>query len=195
LLYGISADALWNDERNGAVKQAVKSPFTLRPGDVLMIPTQEPKRVALATDRRHTFRRRGTLEKFSLTLTKGGKPRAGLTYELDVEGSKFEGKTDSEGKLTHELSPTAREGLLTLYADTDAEPVRYALRFGYLQPVETESGLRSRLSNLGFLRDHDADEDGGLRRALDAFQREAGLKMTGKPNAQTRQKLVEWHGS
>lgn len=66
---------------------------------------------------------------------------------------------------------------------------------GHLDPVETISGVQARLANLGhFAGAIDGEASGALAAAVAAFEREAGLDVTGDPNDGPMQsKLVAVH--
>jgi N-acetylmuramoyl-L-alanine amidase len=94
--------------------------------------------------------------------------------------------TDADGVLDVPLPPNARSGLLTI------EDAEYELHFGVLNPVNTERGVRQRLVNLGFLDQPEAP-DPDLRAALEAFQAQHQLEVSGAPDEDTRQKLLDEH--
>lgn len=195
--YGLSPSEIWNDPENQALKERIKDPYVLKPGDVLMIPPEPPpKSASIATGERHTFRRKGVPEKLILFFHENDEPRAGIPYVLEIaeEKKRHEGETDGEGKIEHWVQPTSRRATLTLSDPAEEEPEVHELRLGYLEPVDTDAGLRARLKNLGFLDDERAGER-ELAAAVEAFQERHGLKVTGKASAATRAKLLEAHRS
>ena len=190
--YRTYADAIWKFPGNAKLREQRQNPFVLNPGDVLQIPGDDPKKVAVATDKKHTFRRKNVKETLIIFLERNGKPRAGLPYVLTVEDRRFKGSTGSDGKLEQAVLPTDRKGkLIVKTPDGDEE---YPLELGFLDPVTEDSGLRARLYNLGYLLDEGADER-GLEAAIERFQYKHQLKVTGQADNRTRLKLVEMHRS
>ena len=73
--------------------------------------------------------------------------------------------------------------------------VRFRIRLGHMDPVEERSGLRSRLTHLGYYVPEQKDEDAELREAILAFQCAAGLPLTGEPDEALHAALIKAHGS
>jgi hypothetical protein len=121
-----------------------------------------------------------------------GKPRAKLSYLLDVDGKVTPGETDGDGCLAQFIPPDAQSGKLTLLADP---PEEYALQLGYLEPIDSIVGQQARLANLGFydgpLDGVDSDE---LAEAIQAFQADCGLDPVGEMDGQTRSRLMQAYG-
>lgn len=191
--YRVRPEDIWDDPKNEALKARRASPNVLYADDVLEVPIpDDPKMDRIATGKRHTFRRKGALQKIILVLHEDDHPRAGLAYELVVEGQTWSGSAGPDGRIEHPVPSTARTGRLTLGKGKEAE--EYTVLLGYLDPVDTDAGLRGRLVNLDFLDDPGADEL-ALARAIEVFQEHFGLKATGKVNPAMRAKLVDIHGS
>ncbi len=191
--YRVRPEDIWDHAKNKELRQKRKDANVLYPGDVLVVPLpDEQKKADIATGKRHTFHRKGRLQKIIVVFKQDDEPRAGLPYVLTVGDLRFEGTTGGDGKIEHEVPSTARRGVLLLGTDESADA--YELRLGHLDPVDTPTGLRARLYNLGFLPALEAD-DPAIERAIEAFQEHAKLKVTGRANAATRAKLVEVHGS
>lgn len=195
-LHKVAPDAIWKDDANTEIRERLGDPYVLKPGDTLQIPpAPEPRSAAIATGKKHTFRRKGVPEKLILVFQEGKKPRAGIPYVLEIveEKKRYSGKTDGEGKIEHWVQPTSRNAKLTLTDPDKPEPEISTLALGHLDPVTEDSGLRARLQNLGFLDDERANED-DLAEAISAFQEAMELKkITGKADAETRDRLVEAH--
>lgn len=187
--YGFLPSTLWNDPANETLRRQRQDPNVLCAGDLVVIPDLRPKHVSRPTGRTHTFRLQRRREELKLQLKRRGQPRAHLPYLFEVDGQVVaEGTTDAEGRLVQPIPPGARAGRLIL-GDTEA----YELELGHLDPVDTESGARHRLLNLGLLDAVDADE-ATWRRALRTFQASRGLAISGELDAPTQAKLVEVHG-
>jgi len=223
LKYRTSADKIWKDPKNQEIRQAKQdewrqrlgkideSPFVLEPGDTIWIPPFRPKKVSIATDKRHTFRRKGLISKLVLYFKRDERPRAGLKYTLTVESElkgqqKYSGATDSAGKIEQSIPVDVVKGRLLLEREPDLRKVpegpfegmelpkieEYELFLGHLDPVTTDSGLRSRLVNLGFLESRTASDD-DLAKAITQFQEYCDIRPSGKPTQQTLVKLLELH--
>ena len=192
---GFLSNTLWNHPANSGLKQKRKDPNVLFEGDVVVIPDKELKNQSCATDKKHRFVRLGVPEKLQLVLLDDcGVPRAGLPYDIVIDGAHTTGKTDSEGKISVPIPPGAREGRLTI---TDHEVIEeYPLDLGHLDPIDEISGVQKRLANLGF----DCGSDDGVLGpdtvdAIRQFQQQRSLEVTGRLDDATRDTLKEVHGS
>ena len=187
--YGFFPDTLWNHAENAQIKQKRKDPNVLLAGDEVFIPDKQEKTESCATEQRHRFRKKGVPAKFVLQLLDDDQPRAGVDYTLEIDGQVFSGKTDSEGKLEHSIPPDAKKGKLVIDGTEEHE-----LELGELDPITEERGLRARLENLGFIAGTQGSSADELKEAIEAFQQKNNLKVTGKADDQTRNKLLEIHG-
>jgi hypothetical protein len=108
--------------------------------------------------------------------------------EGEARSSQQELVTDGDGKVTTEISKDAQIASLVV-----GELV-LSLKIGELDPVTEESGLAQRLSNLGYFVPQPPRDDDELRSAIEEFQLEQGMKVTGVSDAAFEQKIVEAHG-
>jgi Putative peptidoglycan binding domain/LysM domain len=187
---GFLPKTIWNDPSNFQLKQKRKDPNILFPGDELNIPEKEIAEYSRPTDNLHQFRVAGTSTICRLQVFDGEQPRANQKYTLVVEGRRFSGVTDWQGKLEHPIRPDAQKGSLTIGPDQ----MSYDLQFGYLDPVTEVSGLQGRLNNLGYYSGEmtgEMNED--TRIALRAFQCRFQLQETGELDAVTIAKLEGIH--
>jgi hypothetical protein len=212
-LHGFFPDTLWNDPANAELRRKRKDPNVLVPGDVVAIPDLRPRAEDAKTGRVHRFRRKGVPEKLRIVLLRFGKPRKDLQYTLDVDGVLVSGQTDDKGKLEHFIPPNAERVRLRIGDDEEHD-----LALGHLTPnVELTApsdvpwglaeGIEQRLRNLGYLDDEDEEEDEvwkdeelepgelprRLRRALEAFQSDHDLELTGELDDDTRAALDDMH--
>ena len=192
---------IWNDPANKKLKEKRADPETLYPGDKVKVPDLREKQEKRAVDLIHSFKRKGVpIEiSFRLSLPEEISPAA-TPYQLKVGKRTYQGKTDDDGCLTHWITPSAKKGTLTFHLDDPRLPpkITRTLEVGYLAPIDTTSGVESRLFNLGFLsptaETEDEDEDEILASALRAFQRANDLEETDEPDSETRDALKDAHG-
>lgn len=183
---------IWDHPANADLQKNRANPEALLPGDRVTIPEKQPKWATCRTGQRHVFKRRGVPVRICLRLTHDKwEPLGGRRYELEVEGRTYGGTTDDDGLLEQWISTRARTAALRTWIEEDAEPWILDLQIGHLNPLETASGLRGRLENLGF----DCGEDGeALSAAVRAFQQSAGLPATGALDGPTLDKLAGIYG-
>ncbi len=192
--YGIPARKIWDHPDNRPLRERGRTMSILYPGDIVTIPERETKEVSAATERRHRFSCRGRTTWLRLRFLRKGRARDGEPYELHIEGRRFTGNLDGEGKLEVRVPADAREGILLLGSPPSRESIR--IRIGHLDPLDEHDGVRERLQNLGLLGSGGADPSGErLRSALRRFQKMQGIAVTGSLDDATRNKLMEVHGS
>jgi hypothetical protein len=188
--YGFFPATIWNHDNNAKLRE-LRDPNILHAGDELFIPDREIKTEVGATDKRHTFVRKGVPAKFRIQICNGMEPRANLPFTLTVDGgAPIEGTTDGEGVVDVFVPPKARRGVIDI---NSGEQILH-VNFGHLAPVEEDEGVDQRLFNLGLLRRADAS-DKDRAAALRMFQRRFELEATGVADDATRAKLAEIHDS
>lgn len=187
-------ETIWNDPNNQEVKDARKSPNVLRPDDRLFIPELRINQVDGATEQRHRFKRKGVPSKLRVRVMQLGKPRANVPYRLVLDGTPHEGETDADGWVEAPIPPDAQRGELTVGKDQLDKQV-FQLELGQMDPVTEIAGLQKRLKNLGYACEMTGNLDDQTRSAIGAFQKSVDLEDTGEPDQQTRDKLLEVHGS
>jgi hypothetical protein len=183
---------VWDHPANAALVQSRGNPNVLLPGDVLHIPDKTPKVESRATGQVHQFRKR-TMPLLLRLALKGpdGLPLAGENVVLQVEGEKFELTTDDEGRIERRIRPTAESGKVTIRSSRIEAP----LAIGHLDPVDVISGWRARLNNLGYGAGPTDDADDPLvRSAVEEFQCDQELPVTGDADDATRAALLSAHG-
>ena len=203
--HGFFWETLWNLPENAALKSERKNPNVLLPGDTVHIPDLTPKDESRPTDQRHKFRLKGIPEILNMKLLDAyHRPRANLDYVITVDGNSQKGTTDADGSLKMSIPPGAMTGTLVVASpgDKDGNPIPgqpknqvMNLQLGDLNPVTEVSGVKARLTNLGFYMgpiDENLDDD--TKRALRSFQRRKGLAVTGEADDATQSKLLEVHG-
>jgi len=189
--YGVLPETIANDSANAELKQDREDLNILKPGDILVIPDKQIKEESCATEQRHRFRRIAaqTILRLQL-LDEDDSPRGNVNYTLDIEGRSYQGTTDGEGKLEHSIPASARQGVLL--TEDDLIP----LSLGNLDPIDTTSGVKQRLLNLGYdCGEVNEQVDSDTEMTLKEFQQKYDLEETGQIDQATREKLIEIHGS
>jgi hypothetical protein len=185
---GMLPDTLWN--ANPDLKSKRKNANALLPGDVLVIPDRQVKQHPAATDQLHQFVRKGVPTKFRLILERYQQPIADKSYVLVIDGRQYQGTTASNGLLEVDLPANAQSG--TVYVPD--EQIEYDLSFGCVDPLDQVSGAQARLQNLGYYHgDVDGEMNDDFREALQYFQSDYGLEVTGEVDADTEEKLLSQH--
>ena len=182
---------IWDDPANAKLKALRQNPNVLHPGDIVTIPDKQVKRESAATGRAHKFRVDTQMLELHVVLRDvNGDPLPGIECELEVDGVVQKLTTDGAGKIDHAIPVPAKGGKLR------ARGEEFLLAIGHLDPVEEQSGLRARLANLGYYlaSGSDLDEE-ELRSAIEEFQVEHGLRVTGVADAATRAAIKKSHGS
>jgi N-acetylmuramoyl-L-alanine amidase len=189
--HGLSAEAIWDDPANAALKEDRQDFNVLYPGDVLVIPDRELKEESGGTEERHRFRKKAGTTLLRMQLLDEEGPRANLAYTLEIDGHFLSGTTDGDGKLEHPIPAGASSGSLLVEGE---DPLPLSL--GDLDPIATVKGVQERLLNLGYECGPVDGQDGPRTQdALRQFQRENDLEESGEADDATRDKLVEVHGS
>ena len=175
---------------NPDLKNKRKNPNALLPGDEIIVPEKKLKTASGNTDQNNTFVLKQKPTRFRLILEHYQQPLANKKYILQVGDKTYKGATDSSGQLEVLLPANASTGTLQI----PEEKLEYELQFGYLDPLDEISGAQGRLQNLGY---YDGEVTGEmsdeLEEALEFFQSDSGLDVTGKLDGATQQKLLEHH--
>ncbi len=199
---------IWDAPENSDLKEKRKNPNVLFPGDKLFIPDRETREESRATEARHKFELQGEpLQLRIVLLGLNNKPLQGHECTLNVEGESKEITTKSDGLLKREIPTNAATGRL-LDRGKPGPQVRaereIPLKIGHLDPVDTLSGQKARLNNLGYNAGDPAappakpeEEEARARQfqsALEEFQCDFGLQVDGICGKHTQHKLLEVHG-
>lgn len=182
-----SFDVVWNHPDNAELKKLRSNPCILLPGDIVAVPEIEARTESGSTDQRHTFKAEVSLLTLGLTLQNWDgavlEPESKL---LKIDGAEAKAADEGEGTIRATIEPMASSGLLRI----DGREI--TLKIGHLDPVDSDSGVRSRLENLGY-RIEDESEN-AFKLAVEEFQLEHGLAVDGIVGPNTRGKLEEVHG-
>jgi N-acetylmuramoyl-L-alanine amidase len=184
---------IWNHPNNEALRAKRYDPNILLPGDEVFVPPVEVGVRSASTGLTHKFQLKSPPYFFVLYLRdERGEPFANVKYVLKVGGATFSGKTTPEGRIAHEVDPTAREGTLEYWDPADPEvPTKWKLAIGGLDPVDDVRGVQTTLLNLGYTP---GPATGSMnektKSALKDFQRHIGIENpTGEMDDRTRAAL------
>ncbi|MEM9693881.1 MAG: peptidoglycan-binding protein [Myxococcota bacterium] len=190
---GVEPREIWDLPENEALRDLRGNPDTLFPGDVLQVPIVEPPSLPISAGTSNRYEAVVPTANVRVALRDGaGEPRAGVAFTVLGLPQPIEGATDGEGMV--DVDVPINLGTVTLLVDGD--PTRYQINVGHLDPVEADSGVRQRLTQLGYLsaaarRDDPEELAGAIRR----FQLAEGIDATGEPDAATRTALRDTYGS
>lgn len=221
LSVGIPSAVIWDDPKNKTnlrenSTEAKKrpDPNLLHPLDKLEIPDNTQKTDSgAATSKKHVYDLGSETIKLEVRLLDGNhKPHANKKVEVKIDGTatttagpanKCSGTTDGDGVVKVEkVAPDAKIATFS-YTGRTVE-----LKIGWLDPIETKSGVIGRLQNLGYLREELTadvlsfeDTDEKYKAAVRGFQSQYVYtskadedKVTGVVDSATRSKLKEVHG-
>jgi putative peptidoglycan binding protein/LysM domain-containing protein len=194
---------IYDHPDNSELRQQRPNPNVLHKGDKIVIPDKDLKSIECETEQRHRFR----LELHNLLLRiivrRYGRPITNKRYELRIgeriSPTIYRGQTDDEGLVEQRINNDAQRGELIVWDDNTDPPkviFKQNIRIGHIDPVDCSTGVQSRLRNLGFYKGAIDGEDGPKTQdAIRAFQKKHGLEVNGVAGDETRQKLIEEHGS
>lgn len=193
---GMLPETIWDASENEALREERPHFNALAPGDVVVVPDPTERIEEAAVDSAHRYVRKGIAEKIKLVLhDEDGEPRKDLDYQVELEGDRplIEGKTDGDGALEFSIPPKMRKGTLRLGAPDFEE--EHDLEFGNVDPISTIRGVQHRLENLGYGVKDTGELDADTIVAIQSFQSDAELDVTGELCDETRAKLEERYGS
>jgi hypothetical protein len=197
-LRGLSVDDIWKHGDNAALKRRCGHPNILPRGEKLVIPDRATKDVDVPSTKRHSFRATDVPGVLRVRVMDAERPLEGQTCVADWQDHLGEHRSSLKiaagGIIRLDVHPRAHTVQLRLAAAEHWEPVTLTIRLGQLEPVDTDTGLRQRLVNLGYLLDPDASAE-DLHRALRAFQSRVDLAdPEGDPEqGDTREQLRQIH--
>jgi N-acetylmuramoyl-L-alanine amidase len=125
------------------------------------------------------------------------KAVASAKYVLTLEDDlKLHGKTDSDGWIKRPIPPASQFGTLMVWPNPSDRDTffKWDIRLGHLDPLDTVSGVKGRLNNLGYdCGEIDSTEDGQYDQAVRQFQQDHNLKIDGIVGPKTRHMLKKEH--
>jgi len=202
---------IWDAPENAELRRLRVNPNTLAANDVVVIPADDPKTeprstqqvnvFTVANDRLHLVLRlqdeaRRPFANRAFHFVAGTRTGVGVAKQKLQTPIDF--TTDADGQLNVFLAIRATEAELTLKATNDTPPlpeIRIRMLIGALDPVDTASGQRSRLNNLGYFAGFTANDTAQLQWAIEEFQQDHKLKVNGRTDDDVMfNKLAHEHG-
>lgn len=186
-----NAITLWNDPANSELRSRRESPDVLLAGDEVHIPDRVVKTLTGATGTTHTITVGTQRVKLRLSLQDGvGQARKAMPVTVEVGGATLERISDGEGGVEVPVPRNVADATI----DDGARSVQ--LRVGALDPASALSGWHARLVNLGYLVGSPRETEPVTRLvAIEEFETDHDLPITGEMAGATLAKLVEVHGS
>ena len=190
---------IYEHPNNADFRALRDNPDIIFPGDQIIIPDIEPKKISARAGRTHIFCLKKAKETLRLNIGAGlGIPLEGARAVLNAGDQKVEALLGQEGLLEIELPEDySPEGELEVYLDPDDEEPSYVfeLELGTLDPVEELSGVQARCNAIGF----DCGVVDGImgsktREGIEEFQEAYELEVDGEPGPLTKAKLKEVYG-
>ena len=195
--YGFSDyKTIWNHPENAEYRKKRKNPNILYPGDRLFVPVKEGKELPAATEQRHRFEVDRPPLKLRLVLKDFAyQPLANTKCVLQVDGKQFELMSDAKGLVEHTISSAAEQARLQLDDSDSPIDLNVPIKIGHLDPVDTVSGQKARLNNLGYYAGPlDKEDEALFESAVEEFQCDHKLTVDGKCGPKTQSKLQEVYG-
>jgi N-acetylmuramoyl-L-alanine amidase len=146
---GFFWETIWNHPDNKQLHDLRQDPNILYPGDVVLIPDKRLKELSEPTNQVYKYRLKNTPAKLKVRILRDAEPRSGETYMLSIDKVEIKrGTIPSSGDIEIPILPQAKEGKLVIGEGENAE--EYILNLGYLDPIDTISGVKARLNSIGF---------------------------------------------
>ncbi len=192
-----SWETIWMHDQNASLRAKRPDPQVLSPGDSVFIPEKKMKILHLETDKKHTINVQTVRAWFRVVLRgNDGQLLRNKRYQLDVGGALKTGTTDATGLVELEVDPKPLDGKLKVFLD-EADPSKvmtWSVKLGHLDPIDKLSGVKGRLTNLGFACGKiDEQMNDETQTALRNFQIVYRLPVTGEADERTKAKLLEMH--
>jgi len=183
--YGIENwESIWDHPRNADLRRERPDPLVLAPGDHVFVPDYRGLVYILDSGSRHNIViGNAVLRYIRLTLVDSRRnPYSEKNYSLTVANETVDGTTTPEGAIEAALPDDATTADLVLYPRTgnDELKLKWRLQLGYLNPLSKVSGVKARLSNLGYFIDQiDDNKNDQLTNAVELFRSQNSMPTAG----------------
>jgi hypothetical protein len=176
-----------NASENASIKDTLTDPGILKPGVSLFIPNKTMKQQPSAIDAKHPFNIKRPKAWLRIAIKNAdGTALANCKYELTAAGKTTSGTIAADGIIEQAVPIDTTSGSLKVWT-TETTFEQWELKIGWMDPISEDSGVQSRLANLGF----DFGDD--LAKAVMAFQARIGLTPTGTIDDALREKLASYY--
>ncbi|MGO9342323.1 MAG: peptidoglycan-binding domain-containing protein [Acidimicrobiales bacterium] len=214
--FGVDADDIRQEPKNADIVTLRGDLSMLIAGDILYITSPDPSWSSLTAGSSNTFTTPVSTVDVHIKLCDDAGPIAGASYTVEGVDPTVSDATGADGLVKFTVPVTVRSVLLTLAhaardsgdqassADEDGAPSSngpppsaqtFDVHIGGLDPIEETSGVKMRLSHLGFFSGPiDPDNDEHLQWAVKAFQSSKNLDASGELD-DVRSHLRAAHGS
>lgn len=201
--------SIWNDPLNATLKRLRVNPFCLVPKDVVQIIDVQPKRETKPTQVVNTFTIAiGDAALRLKLLDANGRPLVQKTCRVlsgrfgpptDLKSLRTATPTpvtDATGLFEVDIARNATDAKIEVLADDDTTvEFDVRVRIGFLPPVNSLAGQRTRLNQLGIYAGFAASDTDQLHWAIEEFEHLHGLPLKGRSdNAIFFNKLGHIHG-
>jgi len=188
---------IYNHSANAEFRASRTDPNVLFPGDELYIPDLDPGSEDRQTDAQHVFVLKRQLTYVRVRVQDPAKkPIKNAPYKLLLETLELEGTTDGDGWVHCEIPPQTTYGTLIVWPDPEdrTETSLWRINLGHLDPLETTTGVKGRLNNLGYDPGEINDQESELYRStVKRFQKDHDLVVDGIVGPKTRDALKNAH--
>jgi hypothetical protein len=184
---------IWDHGNNADLKTRRPNPNVLNPGDTVFVPDKTPKTETRATALTHTFKIEiPKLEVWIQILDFDGAPANALPSNIKVESDEASLNCGPTGLLRKPILRNDENGHLTV----ESLRIDVPFKIGHLDPVDEPTGCQARLNNLGYNAGPVGNpEPLQFRSAVEEFQCDNDLPVTGECDDATKAKLLELHNS
>ena len=193
-----SWQVIYNDPHNAAFKAKRPDPNVIYAGDELFIPDLAPHQEDRATDQQHVFVVTFPPTFLNLRIKDQlDRPITGASYDVVLDDITLTGQTDDDGWIRAQIPAPSELGLIRLRPNPEDPDtvIEWEAKLGHLNPMETVSGVKGRLTNLGYPCGEidDETEDDDYTNAVMQFQTDYNLTVDGIVGPQTRGALKREH--
>jgi N-acetylmuramoyl-L-alanine amidase len=188
---------IYNHPNNADFRTLRPDPNLIFPGDQLYIPDFRVRQEACQTEMLHVFQVTFQPTYINVCIQDlAGQPMKNVRYQLVLGDTTIDDQTDSQGWITRKVPALSETGTLTVWpnpSDPDTT-IEWPVELGHLDPLETTSGVKARLNNLGYnCGEVNSVEDDDYTAAVSQFQLDRGITVDGIVGPQTRGELTNGH--
>ena len=196
--FGVKWKDIYDHPENAEFKTKRPNPNIIFPGDKLKVPEPKTKQESLNLNKTNTFKMKAPKNKLKLALLgKDRKPMGEVEYKISLgkgnTGKVIEGKTDSNGNIDELVDRNIQVAQVEVFNQgKDSPPITISVNLHKLDPITTETGVQSRLKNLGYYHGKIDGQIGDMSKAsFEEFQSSNDLVVDGWLHKKSLKKLQE----